>query len=198
VFGQNILSRQVKLDWSRRFHTNTVHGQGKSLGDVMHRQTGTAIDDSVAAHRTLLLVGGEQQPGVNASNRAQWEKKARLGESIQYTATVQGWRDAAGDLWRPNTMVAVWDPYMRWDGTLLLVKSVTFSLSVSGATTAALTLCPRQAYEAPDETSSRRGRGGIRRLVPFFAWPYNSGSLSVRLAPAAQGWLGPSREGDLE
>lgn len=175
VFGVNILSRSVNLNWAARFQTYKVYGQGTSKGDVHHRQTGSVTDSAVRLPRTLLLVGGAQQPGITAQTRASYEQRTRLGQAITYTATVQGWRDAKGDLWRPNTMVAIWDPFQVWEGTYLLIVNVSFSISSGGATTTTLTCKPRQAYEAPEQTTQRRARGAGRRLHASLLGPgFNS------------------------
>lgn len=162
IYGENILGRSYNLDWSKRYKTYKVHGQGTSKGDVFHRQTGIVTDDAVRLNRTLLLVGGAQQPGITAQTRASYEQRTRLGQSISYTATVQGWRDAQGDLWRPNTMVAIWDPFLVWEGVYLLVTAVKFSISSDGATTTQLECHPRQGYEMPEQTMGRR-RQGVQR-----------------------------------
>lgn len=163
VFGENILSRDYDLDWSGRFKTYKVHGQGATEGDVFHRQTGEVTDDSVRRNRTLLLVGGAQQPGVTPANRAEFERRMRLGKSVAYSCIVQGWRDSQDALWRTNSMVSVYDHEIYWFGVPMLVVSTVFEKTKEGATTTSLTLRPRQGYETPDATLARKTRGVVKR-----------------------------------
>ena len=84
---------------------------------------------------------------------AAFEQRHRraLLEAVSYT--VVGWRDAAGELWRPNTLVHVKDSLLGIDKKLLLAE-VTYSLSSQGQT-AQLNLAPIEAFEAePSEPDS--------------------------------------------
>ena len=158
VVGDNVLSIAHDFDWSKRFKTYKVYGQGSSVGNVDTEQIGVERDDNASRERQLILVGAASQPGVNAHNRAAWERNQRIGQAISTTVVVQGWLDSAGNLWSSNTMVSVTDADIGWRNIPLLVVSVKFSLDRSGAITTTLELRPRKGYEPPEQTKARASR----------------------------------------
>lgn len=166
VMGGNIMSSTVSYDWSQRFKHYTLRSQGTQGGDVYHRERGDAEDVNVTRYRNLTVSGGSQMPGTKAVDRAIRERQARIGKSITAQYEVQGWRAPDKKLWRPNMLVSVWDETQGWMGEILLVSEVSFSFSNEGRLTTSLTCKPRAAYEAPETTKARTGRGtgGLRNL----------------------------------
>lgn len=109
----------------------------------------TANDPNVKRFRRLNLIADSSVPPDGdpyefTRRRARWEVARRLGQSVQLVATVDSWRDAAGKLWAPNTLVDVDVPGSR-AGTPLIVVSVDFERSVTGGTSATLVLAPPEA-----------------------------------------------------
>ena len=164
VLGGNILSSNVTYDWSQRFSQYTLRSQGAQAGDVYHREVGDALDPNVTRYRNLVVSGGSQLPGTKAVDRALRERQARIGKSITATYELQGWRAPDQKLWRPNMLVSVWDDTQGWAGQILLVTDVTFSFTNDGKLTTSVVCKPRAAYEAPETTKARVGRGvgGLR------------------------------------
>ena len=60
--------------------------------------------------------------------------------------TVQGWRDAAGSLWIPNRLVDVHIPQLGINSRQLLISDVNFSISETGGTQCAMSLCRIQTF----------------------------------------------------
>jgi prophage tail gpP-like protein len=58
---------------------------------------------------------------------------------------VQGWTDAAGQLWHPNGMVHVDDDWLALHDTLL-ISGVKFMLSADSGTTTELTVTKQEAF----------------------------------------------------
>ncbi|MCF8491351.1 MAG: hypothetical protein K9H18_19470 [Rhodospirillum sp.] len=102
-------------------------------------------DEEVTRYRPLLLVGEELSDGVTLLDRMAWEARVRAGRARAASVTVQGWRDAGGVLWRPNTLVHVKDEWLAIDLELLIV-SVTFRRSDDDGTTTDLKLSHPDAW----------------------------------------------------
>lgn len=73
-----------------------------------------------------------------------WEMNRRYGRSKSLQVTVDSWRDSAGVLWTPNTLVPIKIPAFGLDVTWLL-SQVTYSKDEKG-TTAQLILMPPEAF----------------------------------------------------
>ncbi len=114
-------------------------------GDIFyHRET----DPNVKRHRQLDFVlesvASDTMKGEFTISRAQWEASRRAGRATVVTATVDSWRDGAGQLWTPNTLVPVDLPGVP-TGDLVLGE-VTFRRSNDSGTTADLVLMPATAF----------------------------------------------------
>ena len=68
----------------------------------------SATDPNVMRHRVHRAVSSAPAQGPSFAQReADWEVAKRAGVSATVSATVTGWRDAAGALWTPNTRVSL-------------------------------------------------------------------------------------------
>ena len=67
------------------------------------------------------------------------------------TLTVQGWRDPAGAIWRPDLVVPVTAPWIDVDGDQL-IADVTFQLDQDGGSTTVLSCAPPDAYRPEPPT----------------------------------------------
>lgn len=158
VVGENVLSVNHDFDWSKRFKTYKVLGQGSAVGNVDTEQIGVERDENASRERQLILVGAASQPGVNARNRAAWERNQRIGQGISVSVEVQGWLDPTGVPWESNIMVSMTDDDIGWANIPLLVTAVSFQLDNRGAVTTKLELHPRKGYEPPEQTKARASR----------------------------------------
>ncbi len=81
----------------------------------------TAEDPGVKRYRPLVIVASDRLDGA-AKAAVQWEANVRRGRSRRAAYTIAGWRDDAGRLWRPNTIVRVTDKWLRINHDLLIVS----------------------------------------------------------------------------
>ncbi len=80
-----------------------------------------------------------------AAQRAEWEKARRFGRSFAVRVTTDSWRDSAGALWAPNTLVPIDLPTLKLKPRTWLVSEVTYKRDGNG-TTADLVIMPPQAF----------------------------------------------------
>ncbi|MBB4863356.1 prophage tail gpP-like protein [Pseudomonas nitritireducens] len=108
---------------------------------------GTATDPNVKRHRGLIIIseGGGLGNDI-AVLRAKWEAARRRGRSRVVHLVTDSWRDAAGALWQPNTLVPVSLPRLKLESEGLLISEVTFQRDAYRGTTAALTLMAPEAF----------------------------------------------------
>jgi prophage tail gpP-like protein len=104
-------------------------------------------DPNVPRHRRMDMVLEQvaENPQAFTIGKARWEIARRAGRGAVVHATVDSWRDSAGALWRPNTLIPVDVPGMRGDRRLCL-SEVTFRKSNESGTTAELMLMPPAAF----------------------------------------------------
>lgn len=159
----NILAGTGSFNHAARFRTYTVVGQGPgsdlNSGATVSAIEATAEDLGVKRNRTLVVRAEGAADLQKAQDRARWEASSRSGKASTITLTVQGWRQASGDLWRINHLVRVNDPLLTIDGEFL-ISGVTYNLSEQGTLTT-LTVVPKAAYELIPEapTSATKGVG---------------------------------------
>lgn len=107
-----------------------------------------ASDPEVTAlgYRNRVVVV-ESTMNVNklAQDCIDWEMNRRYGRSKQLFVTVDSWRDSAGKLWEPNTLIPVMLPIFGLDNELWLLSEVTFIRDDRG-TAARMVLMPPQAF----------------------------------------------------
>lgn len=106
----------------------------------------TEPDPNVPRHRLMYLVMEQaERPQEFTIRKAKWEVARRAGRGTIIQATIDSWRDGAGALWAPNTLVPVDLPGLRLADKNLCVSEVTFSRSNEG-THASLTLLPPASF----------------------------------------------------
>lgn len=106
----------------------------------------TSKDPGVIRHRLKYIVSDSGARGTEiATARGQWEAARRYGRSQVLTLKCDSWRDAAGTLWEPNTLVPVDLPGMKLHGKMWLISEVTYFRDNLG-TSADLVLMPPSAF----------------------------------------------------
>jgi prophage tail gpP-like protein len=149
TLGGNILKARGMFSHKDRFSRYIVLAQAAGDDYVDPSITvgghGEATDPGVGRYRPLIIVADMPDLNANYQRRAQWEASVRAGRARKSSISVQGWRDDAGRLYRPNTMVKVDDDFTGIHDTLL-ISGVKLSLSNAG-TVAELTVTRREAFD---------------------------------------------------
>jgi prophage tail gpP-like protein len=148
VYGENVEGWSVELAADQRFSEIVCRAISQDAwGDLPGSDIfDTEVDPNVARHRRLNIVMADvaEDPRSFTIRKAIWEVARRAGRATSARATIDSWRDAAGALWRPNTMVPVSLPGMPAD-MMLCLSEVTFRRD-EGGTHADLALLPREAF----------------------------------------------------
>ncbi len=111
-----------------------VRGQRATGTDAKSlRQEIQSFDPSVGRYRPLVLFVEGDVDDKKLKKRAEWERSRRSGAGVKVSITVAGWRDEAGELWKPGRLLAVSFPSERLDQDMSL-SSVDFKQSSSGTT----------------------------------------------------------------
>jgi prophage tail gpP-like protein len=85
--------------------------------------------------RPLVFTAGDLTPG-EAEKAANAKLGRMFANALSYTVELAGWRDARGDLWRPNTIVRLLAPEaMVYNETQFLVRAVELSRDAKSDTT---------------------------------------------------------------
>lgn len=120
----NILAATGEYDHRERFSKYEVKGQSSGADWKTPADNGQGIgratDNGVRRFRPLVVIAEEQGDGPTFADRAKWEASVRAGRARRATVTVQGFRDRAGELWRPNTLVPVSDDWLAIDREMLI------------------------------------------------------------------------------
>ena len=148
--GDNVETADASFAMDQRFSMIVTRLLSMALlADVGRGQDilATARDPGVPRHRLKYLVveSGDDGDFTVSRQRGLWEVARRMGRARQVTITTDSWRDKAGRLWTPNTLVPLELPSLKISGEKWLVANVTSSRNESG-TRASLTLMPRAAF----------------------------------------------------
>ncbi|CAM7735901.1 hypothetical protein KLPMMMO235B2_26355 [Klebsiella pneumoniae] len=95
--------------------------------------------------KRIVIVESTLMASQQAQRAIDWEMNRRYGRSKQLSVTIDSWRDKAGKLWEPNTLIPVNIPTLKLPNTELLIADVTFMRDSDG-THARLTLMPPEAF----------------------------------------------------
>ncbi|QLI80786.1 baseplate protein [Chitinibacter fontanus] len=176
--GKNILECDAGLDFKDRFSEYIARGQAAGdddqSGAAKTQISATSKDGTIKRKRVLAISMQGQATNADCKTRVEFEQAYRFAQSLKSTYTVQGWRDEAGQLWRPNTRVWVLDEVVGFDDELLITE-VTYSLSNEGMRSV-LTLAPASGYAkrdddgSADDKKSRKGKDSKLPTNAEFVW----------------------------
>lgn len=146
--GVNIRNWSVDLTDGTRHSEYTIKGQNRhGHGDHNLRIKQQAHDGGVKRYRPKLIVHEGDCDDKRASNRANHEKERSAGSCIKAQITTQGWRDGAGKLWTPNTLIFVSSPRLMHLEQDMLIESIILEQEEDGSgTTAKLNLVDPRNY----------------------------------------------------
>lgn len=105
------------------------------------------LDEQVTRFRNKFVPAeGPPSMDVNAlRTRAIWEKNRRFGRGYQVRITTDSWRDAAGALYAPNTLVVLDLPALKLQAERWLIGEVSYHRGSDG-TTCQLLVMPPEAF----------------------------------------------------
>lgn len=170
--GRNVLGAQAAMDFAKVFSEYRVIGQragtDQAFGVASNEVNASASDPRVTRRRVKVTQVSGQLSDTMAAGRASWERSTALGKALETTYQVQGWRQANGALWLPNTQVRVLDPLLGFDRDMIIAE-VTYHLTESG-TTCTLRVGPPQAYlhdpDAPKPAPKAPGKDAFGHFLP--------------------------------
>ncbi|MDE1715752.1 hypothetical protein PWG14_25120 [Chromobacterium amazonense] len=148
--GVNIESITMRWSMSQRFSQYI----GRSLPMDMMSDAGTGLDVVAVVSdpavqrlrvRSIIAETGDTSDYQITRARVNWEAARRAGRSMQATVTVDHWRDDAGNLWQPNTLVTLTAPTVHVPSVNWLISDVTYRRDETG-THADLVLMPPEAF----------------------------------------------------
>lgn len=141
VEGQNIEAGDAGYGMDQRFSKYRVGIQGQDSSHGHFSVYGNATDNGVPRPRLKMLMAEGPLIGNYQDIRAQWEASRRYGQSRVAHVIVTGWRDGAGALWAPNSVVAVKSDTLKIDEDRVIAEAV-WSRDDAGGTRTQLTLIP--------------------------------------------------------
>lgn len=168
--SNNVLGYDATFNLTGRFNTYEMVTQ-LNMGAI--NLGGTPVAASVASQghdkavrdrairrgRQLILVGESMSSGPEDERRATWEQNIRRARGTVYSATVDGFRNQAGLLWEPNTLISVIDEYADIEATML-VNEVEFNLDDDTGSTTTLSFVEGDAYSLALEEPETEELGG--------------------------------------
>lgn len=149
--GVNVQSASLEYSMDQRYSEVLAFIQNldafSDAGDDGNLQA-TVTDPNVPRHRRKIILAesGDAQFAV-LKRRADWEVSRRSGRSRRLQVTTDGWRDSAGKLYAPNTLVPVNFPALKLEPTTWLVSEVTYKRDGQGGTTCDLVIMPPTAFD---------------------------------------------------
>ncbi|MFM0243780.1 phage baseplate assembly protein [Paraburkholderia sediminicola] len=147
--GVNVLTASAMYGMDGRFSQYDAVRQGldtcQDVGDGGNL-IATVHDPSVTRFRYRAIVSESVLGGQDvAVLRANWEMASRYGRSFQVRLTTDTWRDSAGTLWTPNTLVPIDLPNLKLAPKTWLISDVTYKRDPEGTTTD-LVIMPPEAF----------------------------------------------------
>lgn len=151
--GANLVQLEVDHDWSKRHSHYVVRGQ-KAVGTAVEQLEIEAVarDNAVERWRPIVIVEQKDTDDDRAKKRSKHHRDRSAGRSLSASATVQGFRDDAGQLWEPGRLIYV-ESAAGDIAADMLIETVDFTQDASGSL-AVLSLVDPRAY------NGKKGRGG--------------------------------------
>lgn len=153
VEGQNVQSASFVRSLAQRYSIYQCSLLSVDTSGLLEFSPGLYFhqtdDPFVGRHRRLVTVAEGVHGGQDlARKRVLWEAARRAGRGRVVNVTVDSWRDAAGQLWTPNTLAPVSLPSLTLTDAVYCISTVTFKQDLEGGTTADVTLMPRESFLA--------------------------------------------------
>jgi len=137
-----VKSVSSSFDGQKRF--STWKGYVEESGIVS--KPVTRSDPTVPRARTFCFKASDSEEG-NLSTAVKWRMAKSLNESASIAVSVEGWRNAEGEMWAENMKVTLLAPaafVLR--ETEFIIESVTLTKDIGGGDQAALSLVLPGSY----------------------------------------------------
>lgn len=146
--GVNLLHGRRRRSMRERYSAYEFKGQTRATDEAYGLDaadlSGSIEDPEVERFRRLVVTSwGDENENLRV--RAVNERNTRAGRGYRLIYDVKGWRDDAGDLWRPNTRVNVFDHKFKVSATMLITRTSLVLDGKSHKTT--LELARPEAYD---------------------------------------------------
>ncbi len=183
--GENVVEITAGFDWTQRFSDYFVKQQSARTGTATPARldhsiapaattdagsygpaskaeakqiiaTGHAIDPEVKRWRPTVRLTRTQSGMTTVQEQAEWMLRVARGHSDIIHIRVLDWRSGdKNELWRPNTLATVYDPYSGLDKEML-IAGIAYRFDDGGYRTE-LRVVGRTAYDRINEAERRHG-----------------------------------------
>lgn len=153
--GQNIQEAAYESTMDERFSDYTgvsmaVTPINEAGGDDAYNAVALAKAQDPEAARMryrnrIVIIESTMTANQQAQQCIEWEMNRRYGRSKRLLVTVDSWRDSAGKLWEPNTLIPISLPVFGLTDEVWLLGEVTFVKDEDG-TRAEMVLMPPAAF----------------------------------------------------
>ena len=149
--GKNVQSASLEYSMDQRYSEILAFIQNldtfSDAGDGGNLVT-KVNDENVPRHRRKVLIAESGDANFNVlRQRADWERSRRSGRSRRLQLVTDGWRDSAGKLYQPNTLVPLDFPALKLAPTTWLISDVTYKRDANTGTTCELVIMPPAAFD---------------------------------------------------
>jgi len=127
VEGESLIEMAISHDVADRYSDYIFKGQAsgddEANGKAVTQLKASAKDPAIGRYRPLLIVAEEQADSTSLKKRADWEANVRAARGQTMTATVPGWRDPSGAIWKPGVKVQAVAPSLDVDLPMLVISA---------------------------------------------------------------------------
>lgn len=153
--GENIEAAAYESGMDERFSEYT--GVSMAITPINEEAGNDAYDAVALAKATdpeaakmryrnrTIIIESTMTANQQAQQCIEWEMNRRYGQSKRLQVTVDSWRDSAGKLWEPNTLIPISLPVFGLVDQLWLLGEVTYRKDDRG-TAAEMVLMPPAAF----------------------------------------------------
>jgi prophage tail gpP-like protein len=169
----NVLRYSVSYDSTGRYnlYRSVSQPNGSLLNVPGLTSTETVVGDDVPADvidneirkgRQFILVSEGAGSVSENQKRIDWQRNIDRARGRTYSATVHGFRNVLGDIYKLNTLIHVHDSFAAID-TRMLISGLTFQMLPSGGRETVITTVERDAFNLaarePVKTETETGGG---------------------------------------
>lgn len=171
VRGENIKRASGTISGRGNFSSVEIRGQSSfGVEDTALTPVGEAGGTAKRPRKLIRVHEGEATSG-RLKKRAAWEAKRAAGKGKECSITIAGWRDASGDLFKPNFLIEVRDDWLgiEQDMTIATVTLTQAADENGDGTSATLTLKdPRALGGENPQGKSAEGWAAPSVPIPTF------------------------------